>query len=126
MRGASCSAKTLRGQADVLQRNLGTRKSQANLAPTAGQVGHHPLVMAVEVVRRLLTERTPGGQGSGGHKNGEGCGLVLDPFHDEALPQGEHQRPIHERVPFRATRCDVEGEFSRKSSAYQACTKGSR
>jgi hypothetical protein len=47
--------------------------------------------MAVEVVRHLLTERTCGGQGSGGHHDGKGRGLVLDPFHDESLPQGEQQ-----------------------------------
>src|SRR5699024_9219415 len=82
-----------------------------------------PLVVVVQVVRPLPTERTPGGQGSGGHQDRDGRGLVLDPFHDEALPKGEHQRPIHERVPFRATRYGLEGEYSRGPSAYQAWTK---
>jgi hypothetical protein len=70
----------------------------------------------------LLTERTSCNQGSGGPKNGESHGIMFDSFHNESLPKGEHQRHIHERAPFHATRCDVEGEYSREPSAHQAGT----
>src|ERR1043165_4634663 len=79
--------------------------------------------MAVEVVRGLLPERTSCNQDSGGPKNGESHGIIFDSFHNESLPKGEHQRHIHERAPFHATRCDVEGEYSREPSAHQAGTK---
>ena len=64
---------------------------QADLAPSTRQIGDYPLVVAVEMIRRLVTERTGGDQRSGGHQDGEGRGSRLDPFYHEALPKGEHR-----------------------------------